>query len=397
MASLGKSLSPLGGVFKATASGSIANGKACIMNADGTVSQAGLVEGMAINFNTTADLYTYFLATAYDASTTVDGGYGSSASASNFRSTSGTQLSANTDYCYDIRFKPDGTKMFVADYGANHTEGWIGEYTLSTAWDIRTITFVDRYDISAKTVYPYGLYVKPDGTEVYVASYGQSGDIDQFTLSTAWDISTASFTRTQAITEDEYNGAIEFKPDGTKMYIPGGIHGSNDNVYQYTLSTAWDISSESYDSVALDFSSYGSSIHAMIFNNDGTKLYLWDHHGQNMIIYTLSTGYDLSTASYTSEINTSTNQILGMAFGSAGSANDSNFIGISDGTYTNGQTAKIKVIGAIDTNQSGLTPNELCYTNDAGTIVSSAGGATVGLALSPTSVLIKGPYDMLFD
>ena len=116
-----------------------------------------------------------------------------------------------------------------------------------------------------------------------------------------------------------------------------------------------------------------------------------------MIIYTLSTGYDLSPASYTSEINTSTNQILGMAFGSAGSANDSNFIGISDGTYTNGQTAKIKVIGAIDTNQSGLTPNELCYTNDAGTIVSSAGGATVGLALSPTSVLIKGPYDMLFD
>ena len=113
MASLGKSLSPLGGVFKATASGSIANGKACIMNADGTVSQAGLVEGMAINFNTTTDVYTYFLATAYDASTTVDGGYGSSASASNFRSTSGTQISANTDNASDIRFNL--LEVFIID------------------------------------------------------------------------------------------------------------------------------------------------------------------------------------------------------------------------------------------------------------------------------------------
>ena len=147
MPALGRNNTVVGGNLLATASGAIANGKACILNSDGTVSQAGLLEGMAINFCTSADLYTYFLATAYDASTTVDGGYGSSASASNFRSTSGTQLSANTDYCYDIRFKPDGTKMFVADYGANHTEGWIGEYTLSTAWDIRTIPFVDRYDI----------------------------------------------------------------------------------------------------------------------------------------------------------------------------------------------------------------------------------------------------------
>jgi len=401
MASLGKSTSPIGGVLKATASGSIANGKACILNSDGTVSQAALTEGMAINFCTNADLYTYFLASPYDASTTVDGSYYASAQNGNYRSTTGSQLSANTDSCQDISFKSDGTKFFVADSGADHTEGWIGEYTLSTAWDIRTLSFVDRYDVSSKSVYPYGLFVKPDGTEAYIAGYGTGDDLDQWTLSTAWDISTASFTRTHAVTEtDEYRGGIAFKPDGTKMYIAGGIYGNpdtHDKVYVYSLSTAWDISSETYDSVALDFSSYGDAVHAILFNNDGTKLYLWDHNGQNMIIYSMSTAYDLSTASFVSEVSTYTNQILGMAWGAAGSANNTNFIGISDGAYTNGQTAKIKVIGAIDTNQSGLTPNALCYTNDAGTIVSSAGGATVGLALSPTSVLIKGPYDMLFD
>ena len=97
MASLGKSTSPIGGVLKATASGSIANGKACILNSDGTVSQAALTEGMAINFCTNSDLYTYFLASPYDASTTVDGSYYASAQNGNYRSTTGSQLSANTD------------------------------------------------------------------------------------------------------------------------------------------------------------------------------------------------------------------------------------------------------------------------------------------------------------
>ena len=40
MASLGTKRNVLGGVFKAVASGSIANGKACQINSDGTVSQA---------------------------------------------------------------------------------------------------------------------------------------------------------------------------------------------------------------------------------------------------------------------------------------------------------------------------------------------------------------------
>ena len=87
-----------------------------------------------------------------------------------------------------------------------------------------------------------------------------------------------------------------------------------------------------------------------------------------------------------------------MTFADGGSTTNDNYIGISQGAYTNGQTASIKVIGAIDTNQSGLTPNALCYINDSGTIVSSStSGVIAGRALSPTTVLIKGQYKMLFD
>ena len=42
--------------------------------------------------------------------------------------------------------------------------------------------------------------------------------------------------------------------------------------------------------------------------------------------------------------------------------------------------------------------NALCYINDSGTIVSdSASGVVAGRALSATTVLIKGNFNMLFD
>ena len=41
---------------------------------------------------------------------------------------------------------------------------------------------------------------------------------------------------------------IFFKPDGTRMYVIDTAGGGN-NVWQYDLSTAWDISTASYNSV----------------------------------------------------------------------------------------------------------------------------------------------------
>ena len=37
-----------------------------------------------------------------------------------------------------------------------------------------------------------------------------------------------------------------FKPDGLKMFITGQAGQAGDSVYEYDLSTAWDISTASY-------------------------------------------------------------------------------------------------------------------------------------------------------
>ena len=68
-----------------------------------------------------------------------------------------------------------------------------------------------------------------------------------------------------------------------------------------------------------------------------------------------------------------------------------NFLGISNGAYTNGQTAAIQTIGSVDDAQSGLTPGTEYYVQSDGTLATGAGNPSVkaGLAISATNLLIR--------
>ena len=68
---------------------------------------------------------------------------------------------------------------------------------------------------------------------------------------------------------------------------------------------------------------------------------------------------------------------------------EDNFLGFSSDGYSNGQAARIKVLGSITT-QSGLTVGEKYYVQDNGTLGTSKAslGVVAGKALSATSLLI---------
>ncbi len=66
-----------------------------------------------------------------------------------------------------------------------------------------------------------------------------------------------------------------------------------------------------------------------------------------------------------------------------------NFIGISDASYTNGQTATIQISGSIDDAQSGLTPGQKYYVQDDGTLAES-GSVLAGTAVASTKLIING-------
>ena len=70
-----------------------------------------------------------------------------------------------------------------------------------------------------------------------------------------------------------------------------------------------------------------------------------------------------------------------------------NFIGFSDGAYTNGQTATIQTVGSIDDAQTGLTTGKKYYVKKNGDL--SLNGNTTplvfgGVALSSTEIIVKG-------
>ena len=68
-----------------------------------------------------------------------------------------------------------------------------------------------------------------------------------------------------------------------------------------------------------------------------------------------------------------------------------NFLGFSDAAYSNGQTATIQVVGAVDDAQSGLTTARKHYVQSDGTLSITADTPSVeaGIALSDTEILIR--------
>ena len=67
-----------------------------------------------------------------------------------------------------------------------------------------------------------------------------------------------------------------------------------------------------------------------------------------------------------------------------------NFIGISNGVYTNGQTATIQISGSVDDAQSSLTPGQQYYVQVDGTLSETADSPSVlaGTAIAATKLAI---------
>ena len=71
---------------------------------------------------------------------------------------------------------------------------------------------------------------------------------------------------------------------------------------------------------------------------------------------------------------------------------EENFIGISNGVYSDGETATIQIAGAVDDAQSGLTPGQQHYVQADGTLSTTADTPSVpaGTAVAATKLIVRG-------
>ena len=281
----------------------------------------------------------------------------------------------------DCFFKPDGLKMYVLGAAGDD----INEYDLSTAWDVSTAVYLQNFSVAGQDTEPFGLFFKPDGTKMYIAGFIGS-DINEYDLSTAWDISTASFLQSFSVSAQDGNVfGVTFKPDGTKMYMIGQI---NSDVYEYDLSTAWDISTSVFLQ-SFSVTSEAAGCRGMTFKPDGLKMYVADAISEGVYEYDLSTAWDISTAVYLQSLIAATNtpDLFSVTFSTDGS-----IMYLLDGTNDNVVQYDVGTSGAVTLPASVENPPTVSgavgetVTYDFYTL---DGGTTVTLTNDTTSVVVS--------
>jgi len=202
-----------------------------------------------------------------------------------------------------VFFKPDGTKVYVAGNTGND----INEYDLSTAWDASSATFVQNFSVGTQEPTPQGVVFKPDGTKMYVTGSSVGGRVHEYNLSTAWDISTAAYLQTLDVSSfQSIATGLFFKTDGTKLFTVGR---SSDDVNEFSLSTAWDISSASH---VQNFSvaTQEAEPSDLYFSPDGNHMFIIGYSGVDVNEYDLSTAWDISTAVYSENFSVASQETL---------------------------------------------------------------------------------------
>ena len=212
----------------------------------------------------------------------------------------GTINGANSEI-RDVKLSADGTKMYVLSDFSNT----VYQFTLSTPSDVTTATYSGlSSSLASQGSAPRSIWFSPDGLRMYHAHYSQ-GRIFQSSLSTAWNISTRSYTGNSILIYPSLGGDPEgavLSTDGTKMYVVGTNYGY---IYQYNLGTTWDVSTASYSGTRL-YVSQETTQRGVLFNPTGTVAVVVGTSNKAYRI-TLSTPWNIGTGTYDTSITSAGN------------------------------------------------------------------------------------------
>ena len=94
--------------------------------------------------------------------------------------------------------------------------------------------------------------------------------------------------------QDDLTRGIAFNNDGTIMYYIGN---TDNEIYVYTLSTGFDLTTATFndingDGTGFDITDQDGVPRGLTFNNDGTKMFVVGDNGNEINSYTLSVGFD---------------------------------------------------------------------------------------------------------
>tara|TARA_B100001123_G_scaffold182567_1_gene209061 strand:- start:418 stop:1275 length:858 start_codon:yes stop_codon:yes gene_type:complete len=188
-----------------------------------------------------------------------------------------------------ISFNTDGTKLFVLGQGNDNVD----EYALSTGFDLSTASFTHSFSVGSQENQPYGLAFNNNGTKMFVTGW-TGDDVNEYTLSTGFNVSTATFVDAYSVSSQcGKPSAVQFDSDGTTMYVLNGTGAPT--IFQYKLATGFDVSTASYSGKSFSTLDQETKPRGFCFGDNGTKLFVAGWHGDDITQYTLELNVTLST------------------------------------------------------------------------------------------------------
>lgn len=192
-----------------------------------------------------------------------------------------------------IAFSSEGNYMYIIGDLSNT----VYRYNLTTSWDITssngnpTQSFTNSY-------IGRGIYFSTNGDKMFIVFINSIGE---YTLSTPWDLTTQTFIRFfNPNAGDLYD--LTFSEDGKTMYIistrqPGGSGSTTRYIIKYSLSTAWDTSTASYTNYSIDIKNIESSPQGIALDSNENKIYFNGTYTGKIFQYNMTTS-TLSSSTY---------------------------------------------------------------------------------------------------
>jgi len=206
----------------------------------------------------------------------------------------------NIKRVYALEFNDTGTKLYVGS-GANNSGNGNGpnrkiyEITLDAAFNMTSGTLTNTLDVSSEDSIPTDISFNDDGSKLFVNGF-DGNTVIVYPLSTDYSLAASSVGTPAEFdlpSQTPKNKDIIFNNDGTKMYI-SSADSSNDHISVYSVPTAFDLSAGFSHLGNFSVQSQNSQPWGIEFNDDGTKLFMVGFASEQYVYeYSLSTAFDL--------------------------------------------------------------------------------------------------------
>lgn len=222
---------------------------------------------------------------------------------------------------FGLEFKDDGTKMYTSDATSSGTGAQIRTWSLSTPWDVTTATLDGTYNLNLSNFGHMDIFIGDNGTKLYVLG-DISDTIRQYTLTTPWDVTTATFVRSLSLGALGTVTGIYFSSDGGYLFLTREANSSNWDIAKWILNTPWDISTRGTSQTINTWNENSEDQASCCWiSSNGEQFFYGGRRswtsGQ-IVTYDLTTPYDFSTRTNKIAYSSIDGQITTMRFSGNG-------------------------------------------------------------------------------